>query len=144
VPVPPLIGKPAGTAAGAMPEAADPTGRQTDRQRRGAQAEQSALDHLLANGLKLVARNVRYRAGEIDLIMRDGAVLVFVEVRSRADTRWGGAAASVDARKQRRLIHAAQIHLQARYGDRPPPCRFDIVVFDGAQQVEWLPDAFSA
>ncbi len=138
----PLIGK-----RGARPPSPEATAasteRRTERQLRGARAEQAALEHLLKHGLKLVARNVRYRAGELDLVMRDGAGLVFVEVRARAGAGWGGAAASVDTGKQRKLIRAAQLYLQTAYGNCPPACRFDIIVFDG-HRIDWLRDAFPA
>jgi len=107
----------------------------TDKQRLGREGEDAALAHLSSHGLQLVERNFLCKGGEIDLIMRDGERLVFVEVRRRADPRHGGAAASVTPRKQRRMIHAAQLFLQ-RY--RPtPPCRFDVVAID-AGQLAWL------
>lgn len=144
--MPPLIGKrgakPSSIEGAVVPDGLQ-TERRTARQIRGAGAEQAALDHLLKHGLKLVARNVRYRAGELDLVMRDGAVLVFIEVRARAAAGWGGAAASVDGGKQRKLIRAAQLYLQIGYGNCPPACRFDIMVFDG-HRIDWLRDAFSA
>ena len=102
---------------------------------KGAEAEQAAADYLAARGLKLIARNYRCRGGEIDLIMRDGASLVFVEVRERAGTGFGGAAASITAGKQARVQLAAQ-HYLARHG-LDLPCRFDaVLVQDGS--LEWL------
>ncbi len=102
---------------------------------RGLQAEQQALDYLLRQGLQLVERNVRSRRGEIDLVMRDGGVLVFVEVRQRSAARFGGAAASIGPRKQARLWHAAQAFLLRH--PAPFPCRFDAVCIDG-EQLQWL------
>ena len=123
-------------------------GRAPHPQRVGAQAEARALAHLTAQGLRLVARNYRvargpgHKAGEIDLILRDrDGTLVFVEVRARASMSQGGAAASVVARKQARLIHAAHCYL-ARWPS-PPPCRFDVVAIDG-EQLTWLVAAFDA
>lgn len=89
-----------------------------------------------------VAAGPRRHAGEVDLILldRDGT-LVFVEVRARADTSHGGAAASVTARKQQRLIYAAQ-HYLLRYAS-PPACRFDVVAIDGPV-LTWLQGAFDA
>ena len=107
----------------------------TDKQRRGREGEEAALAHLSAHGLQLVERNFLCKGGEIDLIMRDGAQLVFVEVRRRADMRHGGAAASVTPHKQRRMVHAAQLFLQ-RYRQLPP-CRFDVVAID-AGRLAWL------
>lgn len=112
----------------------------------GDEAEEQALRHLLNQGLALVQRNYRVargpnaRGGEIDLIMldRDGT-LVFVEVRARAGSKHGGAAASIGSVKRRRLIFAAQRFLQRQA--TPPPCRFDVVVFDG-NGLQWLRAAF--
>ncbi|MDO8958235.1 MAG: YraN family protein [Rhodocyclaceae bacterium] len=109
-----------------------------DRQAIGAAAEASALQHLAAHGLKALARNFRVKGGEIDIICRDGATTVFVEVRRRASADFGGAAASITATKQKRLILAAR-HWLARHGETP--CRFDCVLFDG-NQLTWLKDAF--
>ena len=105
----------------------------------GQQAEERALAHLRVAGLVPLARNVRYRCGELDLIVRDGATVVFVEVRSRRHGGWGGAAASLGPAKQARLLRAAQLWLQGRYGNRPPPCRFDALLFEGgAAAPRWL------
>lgn len=101
----------------------------------GARAEERALGYLLRQGLVLVERNVRSRRGEIDLVMRDGDTLVFVEVRQRSDARFGGAAASIGPVKQARLWRAAQTFLLRH--PSPPPCRFDAVCIDG-DQLQWL------
>lgn len=101
----------------------------------GALAEDRALDYLLAQGLVLVERNVRSRRGEIDLVMRDGATLVFVEVRQRSGTRFGGAAASIGPAKQARLWRAAQVFLLRH--PSAPACRFDAVCIDG-ERLQWL------
>jgi putative endonuclease len=114
---------------------------QTQQQRTGQAGEDSALAHLLAAGLTLVTRNFRCKGGEIDLIMRQREVLVFVEVRARANDRHGGAAASVTARKQARLILAAQFFL-LRY-KTPPACRFDVIAIDGGA-LSWLKNAIEA
>jgi len=88
-----------------------------------------------------VAQNCHGRFGELDLIMRDGQTLVFVEVRYRRSSRFGGAVASVDARKQRKLIATALGYLQQHPHDGP--CRFDVVGISGsANGVEWLKNAF--
>ncbi len=110
------------------------------KQQLGTAAEQRAAEHLAATGLRLVERNYRCRGGEIDLVMRDGAQLVFVEVRYRSGGSFGSAAESVDARKQGRLIVAAEHYLQ-RHRIRPP-CRFDVVGITGDGRIEWLRDAF--
>jgi putative endonuclease len=89
----------------------------------------------------LQERNFRCKGGEIDLIMMDRDTLVFIEVRKRAISSFGGAAASIGSAKQRRLIIAAQVYLQ-RYKS-PPPCRFDVIAIDG-KEVTWLKDAIQA
>lgn len=111
-------------------------------QRTGSAFEDDALAYLARHGLELQARNLRTKTGEIDLVMTDGDEWVFVEVRHRRDTGFGGAAASVSAAKQRRVRLAAQWYLTRRYGDRAwPPVRFDVVAFD-AGRLEWLRAAF--
>jgi len=118
----------------------------TQAAERGAQAEQSACDYLCRQGLKLHLRNYRCRSGEIDLIMRDGETLVFVEVRYRSSNRFGGAAASVDATKQQKLIRAAQTFLVEQRLNQTP-CRFDVVTVtphDGVMRVDWIPNAIEA
>lgn len=109
---------------------------------RGVLAEQQAEQFLQQQGLKLVERNHRSRFGEIDLIMQDGSVLVFVEVRLRNRTDFGGAAASIDARKQQRIVRTAQLYLASLVSI--PPCRFDAVLMDDSRggQFQWLKNAF--
>lgn len=115
-------------------------------QRVGAVHEDRALRRLSDAGLVPLARNLRCRAGEIDLVMRDGDMLVFVEVRARASNRYGGAAASVGPEKRARLIRSATLLLPGlarRYWQgRTPVVRFDVVAFDG-DEIEWLRSAFS-
>jgi len=115
--------------------------RRSPAQERGDAAEERALAFLVDQGLSLVERNAASRLGEIDLVMRDDAGLVFVEVRSRASNAFGGAAASVDAAKRRRLQREAQRWMNRRFGDRWPPCRFDVCAFEGAR-LEWIRGAF--
>ena len=112
----------------------------------GDAGEAQALAHLERQGLTLVQRNYRVaagpnaRGGEVDLILRErDGTLVFVEVRARSSAAFGGAAASVTATKQRRLVFAAQ-HFLRRYSTLPP-CRFDVVAIQG-EGVEWLRGAF--
>ncbi|WP_462322936.1 YraN family protein [Halochromatium sp.] len=112
------------------------------RKRLGDHQERQARNYLEHEGLCYIASNVRCKRGELDLVMRDGDTLVFIEVRFRASTRFGGAAASVDPRKQTRLVAAAAHYLQ-----RHPtklPCRFDVVAIDGGGAVQWIRHAFSA
>lgn len=112
--------------------------RLSPTQLQGRAGEQAALAYLRRHGLTLVEANFSCAGGEIDLIMREGATLVFVEVRERASASHGGAAASIGAHKTRRIIHAAQTFLE-RY-DALPACRIDVVAIDGGQ-LEWLQDA---
>ena len=120
--------------------AAAPTTKQA-----GDAAEEDALRYLLRSGLRLIQRNYRTPGrggGEIDLIMRErDGTTVFVEVRARQSAGHGGAAASIGAAKQRRIVFAAR-HYLARSRE-PPPCRFDVVVIDG-QDIRWLRAAFDA
>lgn len=111
---------------------------------RGDAAERAAERHLLRHGLRLIERNHRCRMGEIDLVMRDGETLVFVEVRMRSNAGFGGAAASIVRSKQQRIVRAAQ-HFLAGLAE-PPPCRFDVVLVEGvsAARIEWLRNAFDA
>ncbi|MDD2720588.1 MAG: YraN family protein [Gallionella sp.] len=111
---------------------------------RGAEAEHWAATYLQRLGLRPIAQNYRSRFGELDLIMQDGDTLVFVEVRQRGTADFGGAAASIDHRKQQRLIRTAQQYLAGL--SRTPPCRFDAVLMDDAtgRNVQWLKNAFEA
>ncbi len=121
------------------------------RRALGAAIEAAARRHLLRAGLREVAANANYRFGELDLVMLEGhdarATLVFVEVRYRRDSRYGGGAASIDARKRRRLVHAAHAFLAAHPHFGRLACRFDVVEGDGdpvAPRLQWLRDAFRA
>lgn len=119
----------------------------TDLGRRG---EDRALAHLQAHGLELIERNYRCRAGEIDLVMREGDVLVLVEVRSRTRSDYGSAAASIGAGKQRRFGLAARHLMLTRPQLRRMRARFDVVAIDPAPQpgappvLTWIRGAFSA
>ena len=108
---------------------------------QGTVAEDLALRYLEARGLSLVTRNFRCRVGELDLIMRDGEQLVFVEVRSRRHNRYGTPAESITRTKQQRLLRAAALYLQRQRLD--PPCRFDVVAIGpGDTGLNWLRNAF--
>lgn len=109
--------------------------------RRGDDAENLAAAFLERRGLTILERNYQCRLGEIDIVARSGALLVFVEVRARRSEAFGGAAGSITAAKRRRVVAAARHYLATRRVDRA--CRFDVVLVRGAeQQVEWLTDAF--
>jgi putative endonuclease len=107
----------------------------------GREAEERAAALLERQGLLPVRRNYRCRGGEIDLVMRDGDCLVFVEVRHRSHGRFGGALYSIDEHKRRRVILAAH-HYLATSGWNGP-CRFDVVGFDQERQGLWIRDAFT-
>jgi len=108
--------------------------------RAGTAAEDLALAHLQQRGLALEARNFACRMGEIELIMEERGTLVFVEVRQRSSTAFGGAAESITARKREKLVATARYYL-ARRPDLPP-CRFDAVLVDGQGRIDWIRDAF--
>jgi len=117
----------------------------TDPATRGAAVEAAAEDHLCAAGLQVLARNARCRGGELDRVMDDHGTVVFVEVRYRANVRYGDGAVSVDARKQQRLLHAAAAFLQAHPALAERPCRFDVIHASGdPPRLQWLKDAFRA
>lgn len=110
----------------------------------GALAEQLAAQYLQQQGLKLLQTNYSCRYGEIDLILQDGDIHVFAEVRLRSSTAFGGAAASIDARKQAKLLRTAQ-HYLSRFKNIPP-CRFDAVLMQTTdiKKIEWIKNAFTA
>ncbi|WP_341678183.1 YraN family protein [Niveibacterium sp. SC-1] len=115
--------------------------------RDGQLAERLAETYLTRQGLKVVARNVRSRWGEIDLIATDGEILVFAEVRMRSDPRFGGAAESISREKQRKLVRSAEwflAHGGKAWSGRP--CRFDAVLLDRLHlsHIEWIKGAFDA
>lgn len=115
---------------------------------RGAAAEQLAAGYLQARGLKILARNLRCKAGEIDLLCLEIAVLVVVEVRQRRHVEFGGALGSVTWAKRRKIIRAAQFFLQNKAQWRRLAVRFDVIAVeglpDGAHRIDWVKDAFRA
>lgn len=116
-------------------------------QARGRRAEDAALRFLEARGLVLIARNYCCRLGELDLVMRDGGSLVFVEVRARESDAFGGAAASIGRAKQRRLVAAARHFLMTHPGAARMPARFDVVAISGSggdRSPQWIRAAFDA
>jgi putative endonuclease len=123
-----------------------PTGRRTQRQLLGQAAENLAADFLRAQGLDILERNYLRRVGELDIVARERDVLVIAEVRTRSSDRYGGAAASVDPRKQQRLIRTASQLLQQRRDLSQLRVRSDVVVVSemdaGCGRVEWIRHAF--
>lgn len=118
--------------------------------RKGDYFERRAAALLENAGLHIIRRNFSRKTGEIDIIARDHHCLVFVEVRARSHGRYAGAAASVDRRKQQRLIRTAQLFLQAYPEWSQIPCRFDVIAFEprqsesGANTGNWIRSAFGA
>ncbi len=115
----------------------------------GDRFENQAAEWLQRRGWSLLARNYRCKLGELDIVARDGNTLVFVEVRARSDRRFPGAAASVDRRKQLRLLRCARHFLQRHPELATGPCRFDVIAFEPRQsapghQLNWIRSAFTA
>ncbi|HEX3948340.1 MAG TPA: YraN family protein [Steroidobacteraceae bacterium] len=117
------------------------------RLQRGLAAEQLAAEYLQVRGIKILGRNLRCKAGELDLVCLDDGVLAVVEVRQRGGAAYGGATASVTWAKQRRIIRATQFFMREKHW-RHVPLRFDVVAIDGvpegAHRVQWIKDAFRA
>ena len=114
-----------------------------DRRQTGSLAENTATAFLESQGFQIIARNFLRRVGELDVVARAGELLVIAEVRTRADDRFGGAAASVGPAKQRRIVATAGLFLDHHPELRHCRVRFDVlVVRDG--RVEWLRHAFDA
>jgi putative endonuclease len=115
---------------------------------RGAAAEAIAAEYLTARGLSVIARNLRCKAGELDLVCREGEVLVIVEVRQRGSAGFGGALASVTWRKRQKLIRAARFQWQRQPEWRTRVLRFDVLALqgrpDGRYDIAWIKDAFRA
>ncbi|MBL4781450.1 MAG: YraN family protein [Porticoccaceae bacterium] len=135
-----------------LPFRAKPQG---DKANSGASAESLACHYLREQGLEIIERNYRTRRGEIDIIARHADTLVFIEVRLRSNPRFGGAAHSIDTRKQARLISAAQHYLLKTGLTDAQPCRFDAICMNAlasstrvkgspkdTSTVDWLRDAF--
>ena len=116
------------------------------RAQRGSASEQLAAQYLQAQGLSVLARNLRCKAGELDLVCRDRDVLAIVEVRQRGRADFGGALGSVTRRKQRKIIRATQFFWQRRIEWRGYALRFDVIALEGlpdaAHRIVWIKDAF--
>jgi putative endonuclease len=111
---------------------------------RGALEEDIALAYMQAQGLQLLARNVRFKGGELDLVMRDGDTLVITEVRKRSRDDFGTAAETVGAAKQRRIVLATKLWLARQPQYYQHPIRFDVCTLDATNKVSWLRAAFDA
>lgn len=118
--------------------------RSTHHLVQGRRAERIACRFLTKRGLRHVQSNYRCPYGEIDLIMEDNKHLVFIEVRYRSNTKFGGALGSIDHRKQNKLRATAEHYLQRYNQTASRRCRFDVVVLGPANTptCEWIQDAF--
>lgn len=118
------------------------------RLQRGEAAELLAANYLQVRGLKILGRNLRCKAGELDLVCLDQYVLAIVEVRQRGSSQFGGALASVTGVKQRKIIRAAQFFMQREPQWRDLSIRFDVLAVQGlpsgAHRIDWVKDAFRA
>ena len=126
-----------------------PSCRMSDlRQQRGMAGEELAAEYLKLRGLKILARNLRCKAGEIDLVCFDGEVLAIVEVRLRECAEFGGALGSVTWTKRRKIIRATRFFLQRQAQWRAYVIRFDVIALEGlpdrTHRIVWVKDAFRA
>jgi putative endonuclease len=115
----------------------------------GDTCETAAARWLQERGMQVLARNFKCKTGEIDIVARDNAHLVFLEVRARSNPAYNSAAGSVDRRKQLRILRTAQSFLQRHPGLANLPCRFDVIAFEPRQsgsalEIRWIPGAFTA
>ena len=120
----------------------------TARQQSGRRAEELAVEFLRAAGCEILYRNYRRRLGELDIVARADRELDIAEVRMRTSNTWGGAAASVDRRKQQRITRAANQLLQQHADLAAMPVRFDVLVvndpYGPSPSIEWIRHAFEA
>jgi putative endonuclease len=118
--------------------------QRSPRQQIGDHYEREAWHLMQRAGCQLLGRQLTCPLGELDLVVRDGPDLVFVEVRQRASNRFGGAAASVTTSKQQRFLRAAHWWLptlvRRHFGQQTPTYRFDVIAF-GPEGVVWYRDA---
>ncbi len=120
--------------------------RKTNQTQFGNYVEEQTCRWLSARDVTILKRNFRCRAGEIDIIGRHQGSIAFIEVRFRRSNQYGGAAASVDARKQQKLIRAAQFYISSRCAAHNAACRFDVVAVtdnNGELDFDWHQAAFS-
>ena len=113
--------------------------------RKGLRFEEQARCYLAARGLQFVQSNYRCRFGEVDLIMRDGDTLCFIEVRYRNSSDFGGAAASITPAKQRRIVKSALFYLSSKAQPMRNPLRFDALILQqraGGIEFDWIKNAF--
>ncbi len=114
---------------------------------RGRSAEMLAARYLATQGLKALCANFRCRSGEIDIVMQEGATIVFVEVRYRASNSFLDPLESITVQKRDRIVRAARHFLQTRRGGSQAPCRFDVVTLLGDladPRIQWIKAALEA
>lgn len=109
---------------------------------KGRQAEKRALKYLQRQGLKLMCKNYRCYFGEIDLIMRDQAVVVFVEVRFRSNPNFSSALESITQTKVHRICKTAWHYLRTNNCFAHFPQRFDIIAIESDLKIRWIKNAF--
>ena len=112
-------------------------------QQMGFAAEELARKYLCKQGLTWLESNYHCRLGEIDLIMRDKEYIVFVEVRARTSSAYGGGVQSITTSKRQKLIRTASLYLQVKKLYDKHPCRFDVLSLDGPEpEITWIKNAF--
>ncbi len=116
--------------------------RNQNAQRQGQDAENKAAEFLQQRGFQLISRNYQCRQGEIDLIMRDGEHLVFVEVRHRTKASHGSPVETITTSKRKKLIYTARHYIAANRVSDSQPIRFDVIGIQPGSPVDWIPDAF--
>ena len=117
---------------------------QTKQQQAGAISEQYACDYLKEHGLTFIKKNYRVKSGEIDLIMNDKGVYVFVEVRCRFNPNYGTGIETITPSKCRRVISAAKYYLIENNIYDKIDCRFDVIGINALQKITWIKNAFCA
>lgn len=124
-----------------------PTNKPLSTRQRGLEMEELAANFLEQQGIKIITRNFSCKIGEIDIIANDNTHLIFVEIRFRKNQRYGGALASINTRKQHKLIHTAQFFLKTKRLLQNSPCRFDVIAItlhNEKPSLEWVQNAFQA
>lgn len=114
---------------------------QKSAQQQGRESEDQAQHYLCQHGLSIIEENFRCKCGEIDLIMRDGDTLVFIEVRYRKSNIFGGALQSIGTNKQRRIRQTAMFYLQQHRLFEKTAARFDVLAMS-ANDIQWIKGAF--
>lgn len=112
------------------------------RLRFGREGESKAADYLKSRGLKILERSFRNRLGELDMVAQEGDILVFAEVKTRKNSRFGPPESAVILRKQKKIAATALAYIKEK-GLKPQTIRFDVVALDGPE-IRWIPNAFQS